>query len=146
MKGINNYISEKLKIDKDIKIFKEDKLLDLILSIIQYDTEDKYVSEEIKKWIINNDVKLISIYFNKDNSNSKEYQKSLDKDIKNKIEFVTLGEYVKEFNNIFPKTTDYNRYVKYSNSKFKMMAVEKGIEFERKEYEILIKKRATIDD
>ena len=145
MKDFNSYIIEKLKINKDTKIAKDD-LANFIMSIIQYDTEDNDVLEVVEKWIKDNDVELISVYINESNENGKEYRNSLDKDIKNKIEFVKLSKYIDEFNNIFPRVSDYNKFIKFSNSEFSMKAVDKGIEFEKREYEILVKRRSTIYD
>lgn len=144
MNNLSNYILEKLKINKDTKV--NDDLSDFIMSIVQYDTEDNAVLNAIKKWIKDNDVELVSIYINKSNENGKEYRNSLDKDIKNKIEFVKLSKYIEEFNNIFPKVSDYNKFTKFANYEFSMRAVDKGIEFEKKEYEILVKRRSTIYD
>ena len=144
MKDFNSYIIEKLKINKDTKV--NDDLSDFIMSIVQYDTEDNAVLNAIKKWIKDNDVELVSVYINKSNENGKEYRNSLDKDIKDKIEFVKLSKYIEEFNNIFPKVSDYNKFIKFANVEFSMKAVDKGMEFEKKEYEILVKRRSTIYD
>ena len=145
MKDFNSYIIEKLKIDKDTKIDKDD-LANLIISVIQYDTEDNDVLEEVENWIKENDVELISIYINNSNENGKRYRDSLDKEVKNKVKFVSISKYIEEFNKIFPKVADYNKFIKFANNKFSMKATNKGIEFERKEYEILVKRETTIYD
>ena len=144
MKDFNSYIIEKLKINKDTKIAKGD-LANFIMSIIQYDTKNNDVMKEIEKWIKETDVELVSVYCNKSNSDSKEYIKSLDTEIRNKIKLINLAEYVKEIKKFFP-VKDNDKYIKYSDSKIMIRACDKCIEFEKKEYDILIKRETTIYD
>lgn len=140
MIDLNLYILEKLRIDKDTKISDNNSyLVNLIMSIIQYDTKNEDVLDEVKKWIKDNNVEYISIYYN-ERENGKEYIESLDENIKSKIKFIKGENYIHYFHQIFPMSTDYNKFIKFSDSKFSMKTTDIGIEFEKKEYEILIKK------
>jgi len=143
MNSLSTYILEKLKINKDTKVStntEKSYLTNLIMSIIQYDTEKEDVLDEVRKWIKDNDVEYISIYCNEENENGKEYRDKLDKGIKTNINFVPLDKYITQFHWIFPMVMDYNKFIKFSDSHFSMKTTDKGIEFEKKEYEILIKK------
>ena len=90
MKRINDYINEKLHIDK----YKEKSLLDGICNFLyQYNEEYKDEIKVIDKWIKDNDVENVVILTTEDDLNGMNYFN--DDDHKEELDW-----YLKEYNDI----------------------------------------------
>ena len=78
MKEINLYITEKFKISKDIKSnYDSDKITELIAKIFLVEKNQKVI-KYINDWVIDNDIQLIEVFYQKSDPKTKDIVKVRD--------------------------------------------------------------------
>jgi len=147
MKGIDSYIIEKLHLNKDIQVNKSnEEILELICKTASLDKDDNNIYNALNNWLQDNNVSLVKIYL-LFTVNMSDYVKSLDNEILNKVNLLSIGKFVDKYKEVFNTDNDLpSRFLLYKSDEVKISGMSKGLLISADKYELIVEKKATIYD
>lgn len=145
MKEINLYITEKFKISKDIKSnYDSDKITELIAKIFLVEKNQKVI-KYINDWVIDNDIQLIEVFYQKSDPKTKDIVKVRDENYISSNTEASFGVFLKYFNEYFGKTGEkQNDYKLYDTNNTALYGNSKALSYLTLKYNFIILKKETI--
>jgi hypothetical protein len=144
MNNINNYILEKLHLNKDIEV-SSDNLLKDILDFCNIKTpkysEKNYniIKDAIEKWIDDNGVSVVDMY-TQDTTEGKKHMSKIADEIKNKVHVIDFSEFYNLFIGPFPKGTNFDDIKLCRIGNIDIYGNKKALSVQTSEFSLLVLK------
>ena len=146
MKKLNNYIIEKLHLNRDTKIEADADILETLLYLANTNNEDVRIC--FTNWIYTNKVKLIEIYTAKNAFvKSAEYLDKLPNNLRLKVKLLTTSELTKAFHDYVGDDCLDEKFDDITISQNSKSSGKVGLLIENEgHYSYIVRKMKTIND